>query len=72
MKRARAIEEHDEDEFQGAPNKRAKYDDGDSQSEMDSADEKGVKWTTLEHRGVAFFPGYVPHGVKLLFKVSIS
>lgn len=30
MKRARAIEEHDEDEFQGAPNKRAKYDDGDS------------------------------------------
>lgn len=32
-------------------------------------DEK-LKWKSLEHRGVTFFPGYEAHGVKLLFKVS--
>ena len=29
-----------------------------------------LKWRSLEHRGVTFFPGYESHGVKLLFKVS--
>ena len=29
-----------------------------------------LKWKSLEHRGVTFFPGYESHGVKLLFKVS--
>ena len=26
-----------------------------------------LKWKTLEHRGVTFFQGYEPHGVKLLY-----
>ena len=34
-----------------------------------STDQK-LKWKSLEHRGVTFFPGYEAHGVKLLFKVS--
>jgi len=35
----------------------------------DSDDEpQKEKWNTLEHHGVSFFPGYEPHGVKLLFK----
>lgn len=35
----------------------------------DSDEEPGKeKWHTLEHHGVSFFPGYEPHGVKLLFK----
>ena len=28
----------------------------------------GVKWTSLEHRGVTFPSGYTAHGKKLLFK----
>jgi hypothetical protein len=39
-------------------------------SDQDTDNEKGAKWTSLEHRGVTFFPGYVPHGIKILFKVS--
>jgi len=40
----------------------------------DDSDEEPQKekWNTLEHHGVLFFPGYEPHGVKLLFKVSRS
>ena len=31
----------------------------------------GLKWRrSLEHRGVTFFQGYEPHGVKLLYQVS--
>ena len=33
-------------------------------------DNQKVKWKSLEHRGVTFFQGYEPHGVKLLHKVS--
>jgi hypothetical protein len=47
---------------------------GDQQSHDSNSDheeqEEGVKWNSLEHNGVTFFPGYEPHGVKLLFKVS--
>ena len=27
-----------------------------------------MKWQTLEHSGVTFFPRYEPHGVSLIFK----
>ena len=30
----------------------------------------GLKWRSLEHRGVTFFQGYEAHGVKLLYQVS--
>jgi len=29
-----------------------------------------IKWHSLEHKGVTFYPRYEPHGKKLLFKVS--
>ena len=29
-----------------------------------------IKWRSLEHRGVTFYPRYEPHGKPLLFKVS--
>lgn len=73
-KRPRVIDEQSESEYQtnGAATKRTKYDESESQpSDQESENEKGVKWTSLEHRGVTFFPGYVPHGVKILFKVSV-
>lgn len=29
-----------------------------------------IKWHSMEHRGVIFYPRYEPHGKPLLFKVS--
>ena len=29
-----------------------------------------IKWNSLEHKGVTFYPRYEPHGKPLLFKVS--
>jgi hypothetical protein len=47
--------------------KKQKVDDDQSQ---DSEENDGKsKWTSLEHRGVTFFPGYQPHDVKVIFKV---
>ena len=47
--------------------KKQKLDEDLSQS-VDENDGKS-KWSSLEHRGVTFFPGYQPHGVKVTFKV---
>ena len=44
---------------------------GADKGEYPSSNQKG-KWKSLEHRGVTFFPGYEPHGVKLLYKVSFE
>ena len=44
--------------------------DGDSDNEQNDGDKKN-KWKSLEHHGVTFFPTYQPHGVKILFKVSL-
>jgi len=30
--------------------------------------DNGLKWRSLEHRGVTFFQGYEAHGVKLLYQ----
>ena len=38
-------------------------------NDFPNGDQK-LKWKSLEHKGVTFFPGYESHGVKLLFKVS--
>ena len=42
-----------------------------AKEESDEENQK-EKWNTLEHHGVLFFPGYEPHGVKLLYKVSLN
>ena len=34
---------------------------------MQGAEDKSVKWETLEHSGVQFPPEYTPHGVKMLY-----
>lgn len=44
-----------------------------AEAEGSDSDEEGggknkIKWRTLEHHGVIFFPPYKPHGVKLLHK----
>ena len=35
--------------------------------EQGAAEDKTVKWNTLEHSGVLFPPEYTPHGVKMLY-----
>ena len=40
----------------------------DSYSSDNENQKGGIKWATLEHRGVTFPQAYVPHGAKLLFK----
>ncbi len=35
--------------------------------EQGAAEDKTVKWSTLEHSGVLFPPEYTPHGVKMLY-----
>ena len=34
---------------------------------LQGAEDKSVKWETLEHSGVLFPPEYTPHGVKMLY-----
>ena len=34
---------------------------------MKGAEDKSVKWETLEHSGVQFPPEYTPHGIKMLY-----
>lgn len=64
MKRPRQIEDDEESNY-----KRHKADSEQSHSSEEPDDCKGgPKWTSLEHRGVTFFPGYQPHGVSLLYK----
>jgi hypothetical protein len=50
--------------------------ESDAESDNGEGDEDGegqgkVKWKTLEHHGVIFFPAYESHGVKLVHKVSL-
>lgn len=53
MKRARQIEDDESN------HKRQKIDSDESNSSSEQEDGKGgPKWTSLEHRGVTFFPGY--------------
>ena len=35
--------------------------------EQGAAEDKTVKWSTLEHSGVLFPPEYTPHGGKMLY-----
>ena len=44
----------------------------DSDKEDGEDNQKGkIKWKSLEHHGVTFFPSYTPHGVKILHNVNI-
>lgn len=38
-----------------------------SEDEGDGKDNK-IKWKTLEHHGVTFFPAYTPHTANLFYK----
>jgi hypothetical protein len=69
MKRQRTIDS--DDETQAAPaNKRQRIESSDSSESSSENDKKGgPKWESLEHKGVTFPPAYVPHNVKILFKV---
>ena len=40
----------------------------DSDSDEEGCAKGKIKWRTLEHHGVIFFPPYKPHDVKLLHK----
>lgn len=39
-----------------------------SQRARSEAENKEVKWTTLEHAGVLFPPDYQPHGIKMKYE----
>lgn len=42
--------------------------DSDDDSDNENGGKTKIKWKSLEHHGVIFFPPYQPHGVKILHK----
>jgi hypothetical protein len=55
--------DHDFSESHEPKAKRQKLDSSNESHSDQEEGEEGAKWNSLEHRGVTFFPGYVPHGV---------
>ena len=45
---------------------------GDDSDKEEAGEKTKIKWKSLEHNGVTFFPSYTPHGVKILHKVVLD
>jgi len=42
------------------------------EADNDDNEDGKVKWKSLEHHGVTFFPPYQPHGIPIIHKVNLE